>query len=205
MVMSDSRTNVSDRRDHLLRVARDIFADRGYPATTMDDIAAAAGFTKPILYQHFSSKEALYNELVQSASTQLLEAFINATKDVSTPREMVQSAFRGYFDVIMHETAIFRLLFLQPHIGDHLSALRHVESRLTSYIEEMIPLRSDPTLRRQLAASIVGMAEGAATAWLVQQESAGWPQLVDGAVDEMAQRISGLAWGGLRSVQTDAR
>ncbi len=203
MVMSDSRTNVAERRDQLLRVARDIFAERGYPATTMDDIASAAGFTKPILYQHFSSKEALYNELVQNASGQLLEALATATKNVSNPREIVESAFRGYFDVIMHETAIFRLLFLQPHVGDHLSELRRVESRLTSFIEQMIPLRSDPTQRRQLAASVVGMAEGAATAWLVQQESAGWPPLADGAVDEMASRISGLAWGGLRSVQID--
>jgi AcrR family transcriptional regulator len=203
MVLSESRTNVGERRDQLLRVAREIFAERGYQATTMDDVAAAAGFTKPILYQHFSSKESLYNEIVQNASSHLLESLMSATKGVSNPRDIVSSAFRGYFDVIMHETAVFRLLFLQPHVGDHLSELRRVESRLTSYIEELIPLRSDPTLRRQFAASVVGMAEGAATAWLVQQENAGWPPLKDGAVEEMASRISRLAWGGLRSVQTD--
>ncbi len=203
MVISETRTNVAERRERLLRVAREIFAERGYQATTMDDVAAAAGFTKPILYQHFSSKEALYNEIVHDASRHLIESLMNATKGVSGPREIVESAFRGYFQVIMHETAVFRLLFLQPHVGDHLSELRRVESRLTSFIEELIPLRSDRTLRRQLAACVVGMAEGAATAWLVQQESAGWPPVNESEIDEMAGRISGLAWGGLRSVETD--
>ena len=62
MVLSESRTNITERREQLLRVARDLFAQRGYQATTMDDLATAAGFTKPILYQHFTSKESLYND-----------------------------------------------------------------------------------------------------------------------------------------------
>ena len=203
MVISETRTNVGERRERLLSVARQIFAERGYQATTMDDVAAAAGFTKPILYQHFSSKESLYNEIVQTTAHQLLVALSRATENVSSPREMVESAFRVYFEVVVNETAAFRLLFLQPQVGDRLSELRVVESRLTSFIEELIPLKSDTQHRRQLAASVVGMAEGAATAWLVQQEHAGWPAIEEGEIEKLAHRIATLAWGGLRSVETD--
>ena len=48
----------AQRRDQLLLVARRIFADKGFQATTMDDIAKEAGFTKPILYQYFDSKSS---------------------------------------------------------------------------------------------------------------------------------------------------
>jgi len=195
MVISDTRHTPADRREQLLNVARVIFAQRGYQATTMDDVATAAGFTKPILYQHFASKESLYNEIVQGASTQLLEGLAAVREQTNSSRAMVDAAFRLYFEAVVNETAAFRLLFLQPHVGEGASELRRVESRLVSFIESLIPLDSDPPLRRQVAASIVGMAEGAATAWLVQQENA--------EVDRLAGRISALAWGGLRSIDVN--
>ncbi len=204
MVISDSRHTSAERRDQLLRVARVIFAERGYQATTMDDVATAAGFTKPILYQHFASKESLYNEIVHAASTRLLEGLAAVSSVASSPRTMVDAAFHLYFEVVVNETAAFRLLFLQPHVGEGASELRRVESRLVSFIESLIPIDSDPALRRQVAASIVGMAEGAATAWLVQQETAGWPPVGDDEVDRLAGNISSLAWGGLRSINRDA-
>ncbi len=203
MVLSDARAPSSDRREQLLQVAQKIFAERGYQATTMDDLAAAAGFTKPILYQHFSSKEALYNEIVQSMAQHLLQELGAATQGESTPRGMVEAAFRAYFTIVVNQTDVFRLLFLQAPIGDHAKEIRRVESLVTSFIETFIPLESDPRIRRQIAASIVGMAEGAATSWLLQQEASGWPTPQEGEIDRMAAAVASLAWGGLRTMQID--
>jgi AcrR family transcriptional regulator len=200
MVLGDTRTAGAERRERLLEVAREIFAERGYQATTMDDLASAAGFTKPILYQHFASKEALYNEIVEEAADQLAAALTAATAATSVPRTMVESAFRVFFEVVVNETAAFRLLFLQPPVGDSITELRKVETRLASFIEDLIPLEGHPDHRRQLAASLVGMAEGAATAWLIQQERAGWPTVDSGEIEGLASRIATLAWGGLRAV-----
>jgi AcrR family transcriptional regulator len=201
VVLSEPRANVADRREQLLRVAREIFAERGYQATTMDDLATAAGFTKPILYQHFSSKEALYNEIVHVTTTQLIEALVGSTSNTAGPREKVESAFEAFFEIVVNETSAFRILFLQPQVGSRLSELRRVETRMTSFIEEQLPHVSDVRYRRQIAASIVGMAEGAATAWLVQQEALGWPAVGQADVVELARRTATLAWGGLRSVE----
>ncbi len=57
------RLPAEQRRRQLLDVACDVFATSGFSATAMDDIAAAAGVTKPVLYQHFPSKRALFVEL----------------------------------------------------------------------------------------------------------------------------------------------
>ena len=56
------------RRQQLLDVALSCSPQRGFNATTMDDIAEAAGVTKPLLYQHFVSKRALYLELLDSVA-----------------------------------------------------------------------------------------------------------------------------------------
>lgn len=200
MVLGETRTATADRREKLLEVARDIFAERGYQATTMDDVATAAGFTKPILYQHFSSKESLYNEIVEAAAAQLIDALTAATASTDAPRTMVEKAFHVFFEVVVNQTAAFRLLFLQPPVGESVTELRRVETTLATFIEERIPLLEDRDHRRQLAASLVGMAEGAATAWLVQQEHAGWPPIADGEIERLATRTATLAWGGLRAV-----
>ena len=62
-----------------------LFAERGYRATTMDDVAEAAGVTKPLVYQHFSSKRALYLELVDSVARELLAAVARATAAAEGP------------------------------------------------------------------------------------------------------------------------
>ena len=53
MVITDDRPQHGERRELLLAVAKKVFAERGFQAATMDDIAKEAGFTKPILYQYF--------------------------------------------------------------------------------------------------------------------------------------------------------
>ncbi len=62
----------TERRAQLLELATRVFTERGYQATSMDDIARAAGVTKPVLYQHFSSKEDLYGEVIEITGATLL-------------------------------------------------------------------------------------------------------------------------------------
>ena len=55
----------ADRRATILAAAKRLFATRGYAATSLDDVAAAAGVSKPVVYDHFDSKRALYFELMR--------------------------------------------------------------------------------------------------------------------------------------------
>jgi AcrR family transcriptional regulator len=67
-----TRLPAARRRRQLLDVAQEVFASRGFHATSMDEVAEAAGVTKPVLYQHFDSKRRLYQELLEDVGQQLL-------------------------------------------------------------------------------------------------------------------------------------
>ncbi|MGO1569145.1 MAG: TetR/AcrR family transcriptional regulator [Brachybacterium sp.] len=62
----------AQRRTQLLELATRVFTDKGFQSTSMDDIAAAAGVTKPVLYQHFDSKESLYVEVLDIIAESML-------------------------------------------------------------------------------------------------------------------------------------
>ena len=201
--LSGERTPPPERRDHLLAVARTVFANGGFQATTMDEIAHEAGFTKPILYQYFDSKTELYREVVTETAETLLNSLRAAVEDASTPRERIEVSFKVFFDMVVEETDAFRILFIHSHEGETKGDLRAFEAALVSFIEPLIAVRIKPDHRRQLAAGVVGIAEGAATAWLIQQEARGWPPPRPGVAQRLAARSATLAWGGLRSIQID--
>jgi AcrR family transcriptional regulator len=209
MVMNDERapagerTPPSERREELLLVARRIFAEKGFQATTMDDIAKEAGFTKPILYQYFDSKVELYREIVNQTAQKLMSSLRQSVEAAGSPRAKIEVAFRVYFEMVVSETDAFRILFLQSHEGETKGDLRAVELGWVSFMEPLIAMRIKPDHRRQLAAGVIGIAEGAATAWLIQQEGKGWPAPKPGAAERLAARTATLAWGGLRSVELD--
>ena len=209
MVINDERspqterTPPTERRDQLLLVARSIFAERGFQATTMDDIAKEAGFTKPILYQYFESKTELYREIVNQTAEKLLTSLRNAVAEVESPRSKIEVAFSVYFEMVVSETDAFRILFIHSHEGETKGDLRAVELGLVSFLQPLIAVRIKPDHRRQLAAGVVGIAEGAATAWLIQQEGKNWPTPSPGVAERLAARSATLAWGGLRSVELD--
>src|SRR6202453_1860130 len=144
MVLNDERSSQTERtphaerRDQLLLVARGIFAERGFQATTMDDIAKEAGFTKPILYQYFDSKTELYREIVNQTAEKLMNSLRAAVAEVESPRAKIEVAFHVYFEMVVSETDAFRILFIHSHEGETRGDLRNVELGLVSFLEPLI-------------------------------------------------------------------
>lgn len=197
------RLSAGKRRQQLLDVALRLFAAKGYNATTMDDIAEAAGVTKPLLYQHFDSKRALYLELVDTVATTMLTAIGDATAAAATPRQQVEGGFGAYFDLVITHAHAFQLLFgsATPDDPEMSDMLRHVEDLLAAAISTLIDAGLDDDHRQLLAYAVVGMAEGASRYILAN----GTP-VPDGdvpVVDRLASRLADLAWAGLRSVHRD--
>ena len=182
---------------------RPSFAERGFQAATMDDIAREAGFTKPILYQYFDSKTDLYREIVTQTGATLLANLVRAVSSVASPRAQIDVAFQVYFEMVVSETDAFRVLFIHSHEGETWRDLRAIERSLVSFLEPLIAVPISREHRRQLAAGVVGIAEGAAIIWLEQQAAKGWPPPAPGAAQRLAERSATLAWGGLRTVQQD--
>ena len=203
MAIIEERPQHIERREQLLAVAKKIFAERGFQSTTMDDIAKEAGFTKPILYQFFQSKTELYKEIVEDIATSMIHSLSKAVNSAEAPRAKIEVAFRVYFDMVVSDTDAFRILFIHAHDGETAGELRKLETGLISFMVPYIDLSISNDHRRQLAAGVLGIAEGAAVVWLVQQEAKGWPVVAANEAERLASRSATLAWGGLRAVQQD--
>src|SRR6202522_3138892 len=197
------RLTADQRRQQLVAVALELFARRGYRSTTMEDIAEAAGVTKPLVYQHFSSKRALYLELVNSIAQELLLAVRSAVMQAEGPRQQVELGFAAYFRLVVSREAEFRLLYGRDHADDHElgRALRTVEDAIAEAIDPLIDAGLDDDHRRLLAYGIVGMAEGVSRRFMAQRPDS--EAEVDEEAQKLARRMADLAWAGLRSVHAD--
>ncbi len=91
---STPRLPAARRRRQLLDTARAVFAERGFHSTSMNDIADAAGVTKPVLYQHFSSKRDLFREVLEDVGGRLEETIAKAAAGAPGPREQVEAEAR---------------------------------------------------------------------------------------------------------------
>jgi len=192
------------RRQQLLDVALTLFAERGYNATTMDDTAEAAGVTKPLLYQHFDSKRALYLELVDSVATTMLDAIGKAVATADGPRQQVEGGFAAYFQLVVTHPEAFNLLFGSnvPNDPELSRAVRKVQDTIAEAIDPLIDAGLDEDHRRLLAYAMVGMAEGASHHFVGTRNPVERGTEVAEA-GRLARRLADLAWAGLRSVHPD--
>jgi AcrR family transcriptional regulator len=189
------RLPAARRRKQLLDVALEVFAVRGFHPTSMNDLAEAAGVTKPVLYQHFGSKRELYLELLEDVGGRLREAIAKATSEAAGPREQVERGFAAYFRFVAEHQAAFQVLFGGGTRRDEEFAThaRRVEENIADFIATLIDVDGlDPNARRLLAHGIVGLAEGVGRHWLHEG--------LQGDPDELAARIAELAWAGLRGI-----
>jgi AcrR family transcriptional regulator len=194
------RLTAPRRRRQLIDVALETFAQTGYTATTMEDIALAAGVTKPLLYQHFASKRSLYLELIDDVTHRLIEMLERAASSETALRRKVESGMLAYFRFALENRSAMRMLFDAPPDEELARGLRSIQEAIASFVAPLIEADLDEEHRHTLAIAIVGMTEGVTRHWLRHRE-----REVPGADAEkesiiLAERVSDLAWSGLRAV-----
>ena len=196
------RLSAGERRAQLITVALRLFSERGFRATTMDDVADAAGVTKPLVYQHFSSKRALYLELVDRVAKELVAQIASAVRGADGPRQQVERGFAAFFHMVVTHEDAFLLLYGRNEADPDLDeAQRRVESAIAEAIGPLINAGLDDDHRRFLAYAVVGMAEGASRHWVATRGEQRRTPNAEAA--RLGQRLADLAWAGLRSVHAD--
>jgi AcrR family transcriptional regulator len=189
------RLPAAQRRTQLLETAVHVFAEHGYHAASMNDVAEAAGVTKPVLYQHFSSKRELFIELLTAIGNELRDTIAKATADAEGPRQQVEQGMRAYFRFVDQQTDSFRVLFGAGARRDpeFASFARAVEESIAESIAELIVVEGQPAEHRDLLAhGIVGMTEAASRHWLAHDR--------EPDVDTLASQLARLAWSGMRGL-----
>ena len=177
-------------------VALAVFGEHGFHPTSMNDVAEAAGVTKPVLYQHFRSKRELYKQVLSDVGDQLLDAISKATAAARSPHEQVELGFIAYFRFVESNEAAFRVLFGGGTRRDEEFAAQVavVEGAIAEAIAALIDVEElTVEQRRQLAHGLVGLAEGASRLWM--DEGAKDP------AEDVARLMADLAWRGLRAIR----
>jgi AcrR family transcriptional regulator len=192
--MTSPRLTADARREQILDVAIDVFGRAGYYGASMNDIADAAGVTKPVVYQHFDSKSDLYRALLEAVGDRLLASIAKATAEATDGKEQTEQGFLAYFRWVSQRHDEFMLLFGSSahHDGEFSAQIRRITDEAADAIAPLIAVDIDPEHRSTLAHALVGLAEGAS------RRLVGLGEAFDAV--EIAREVSALAWAGLRAV-----
>lgn len=190
--IKQARLPRAERRAQLLAAAHTVFAERGYHAAAMDDIAEAASVSKPVLYQHFPGKRELYLALLDSELTELQDRLTDAVRGTDDNAERVLATVRGYFDYMASDSGSHRLVFSSdlandPDVATRISAF---ESAIGAEIGKIIEAQAglEPDAAELLGHALAGAAETAALRWVDE------PSV---PLEEAVMLVTRLAWRGI--------
>ena len=101
----------AEREHQVLETARIMFAERGFAAVTMDEIAAEVGVTKPLLYTYFGNKEGLYLACMEPAAEALVDTVAAAVAATETPGAAMRAGVHAFFIFVDADRSAWRVLF----------------------------------------------------------------------------------------------
>ncbi len=189
------------RRQQLLDVGRSLFAERGYDGTSVEEIAARAGVSKPVVYEHFGGKEGLYAVVVDREVQHLLDTFTNALTG-DQPRLLLEQATLALLTYIEDEADGFRILVRESPLGlERAGGFATIISDIANQVEyilggEFKRLGYETKLAGLYSQALVGMVALTGQWWLDNRK----PKR-----DEVAAHLVNLAWNGLAHLETKPR
>ena len=196
--MPETRVRMTSvqRREQLIQVARNLFAEHGVEATSVEEIAASAGVSKPIVYEHFGSKDGLY-AVVVDREVQRLETAINQA--LSTPgaryREIIERGALALLDYIDECPEGFRIISRDSSstTGSFASILSDITMSAEDLLRPGLEKRGfDPKLAGPFGQALVGLVAMAGQTWLETRTP---------AKDVLAAQLVNLAWNGLSGLE----
>jgi AcrR family transcriptional regulator len=184
------------RRQQLLDIGRELFGQRGFEATSIEEIAARADVSKPVVYEHFGGKEGLYAVVVDREVRALLERITTALTG-GHPRELLEQAALALLGYIEEETSGFRVLVrespLMSAIGNFGSVMNDVAHQVEHILGAEFKSRGyDPKLAELYSQALVGMVALTGRWWLEVRKP---------RKETVAAHLVNLAWNGLSHLE----
>jgi AcrR family transcriptional regulator len=193
------RLPADERRALVVEAAGRLFGEHGYDATRLDDVAAAAGVTKPILYRHFAGKQALYLALLERHRADL-GSFAGQIPTEGTPEQRLRVVLEVWFAYVEAHSYAWKMLFRDTGGGPEIEAFRvDVHERARTVLAELIrSLAEAPIPPRELEplAELMRMGMASLVLWWIDDPGASR----DAIVDAMTR-----VWVGLLAAQPGRR
>lgn len=189
-----------ERREQLVEVGRSLFAERGFDATSVEEIAAKAGVSKPVVYEHFGGKEGLYAVVVDREMRLLLDMVTSALTG-GHPRELLEQAAFALLDYIEKSADGFRILVRDSPVTTSTGNFASLISDIATQVEHILGVefsarRYDPALAPMYSQMLVGMVALTGQWWLDVRSP--------GKADVAAHLVN-LAWNGLSGLEEQPR
>jgi AcrR family transcriptional regulator len=179
---SRRRLSAAERRQVVLDAAGRLFGERGYDGINLDQVAAAAGVTKPILYRHFDSKRALYLAVLERHRADL-DSFSPLIPDQGAPRERIRRVLDAWLTYVEQYSYAWKMLFRDSGGGAEIEAFRRdVHARARAVLAQIIRLLSQvriPEHEIEPLAELMSMGMGSLVLWWIETGTAGRETLLD--------------------------
>lgn len=182
-----------------MAVGRAAFASKGYEATAIDEVAAKAGVSKPIVYEHFGSKEGLYAAIVEREMDLLVEK-VGERIAQGSPRQRFEGAVLAFLTYAKDQPAGFAVLTRDSPLGAARRGLTRVIDDLAQRVGDIFRAEFEqagfnPKVAPIYANALVGMVTQVGQWWAA--EGRGF------SAAEVARHVAALGWMGLRHLPKD--
>jgi len=196
------RRDRAAREREILAAAERIFGDRGYQGTSMDDVAAAVGVSKPLIYQYYGSKDGLFLACLARLRANLLETVSDAVLAATDAEDALYAGFVAWFQFLDDHPQAWSVLIDEGMLaaGPMAAATDEVRNAFVELISAMVRLNLPPNRPADadeieiLAQSISGATERLAV-WRTRTPNPPTPEKV-------AQTLHELLWQGLKTLST---
>lgn len=196
-----ARMTGKQRREQLLAVSRTLFAEKGFDGTSIEEIAARAKVSKPVVYEHFGGKEGIYAVVVDREIEALLGALTGALSSPAHPRKLVEAAALTLLDYIESSTDGFRILVRDSPVAQATGTFSSLIGDVATQVEHLLAHQFkrqglDPKTAPMYAQMLVGMVALTGQWWLDARSP---------NKREVAAHLVNLAWNGLAGIERNPK
>ncbi|KRB73286.1 hypothetical protein ASE01_21310 [Nocardioides sp. Root190] len=184
------------RRAQLVSAAEDVFVRLGYQGAAVEDIAAAAGVTRTLIYKYFADKDEIYLECLRVARGELDAAVVAAAGGVESPEEQLRAGLRSYFLFVRDRGSTWDVLFgggaaVAGRVAEAASRHRYE----TAEVITALILGAAPHLDQDSASTYAHAVSGAG-----EQAAKWWRRHPHIETEVMVERLMDVLWTGLERI-----
>jgi AcrR family transcriptional regulator len=185
------------RRAQLLDVSRRLFAEKGFEGTSIEEIAARAEVSKPVVYEHFGGKEGIYAVVVDREIQALTSALTGALEGGGHPKVLVERTALALLSYIEASEDGFRILVRDSPVAQATGTFSSLIGDVATQVEHLLADQFtrqglSPRTAPMYAQMLVGMVALTGQWWLDARRP---------AKNEVAAHLVNLAWNGLSSLE----
>jgi AcrR family transcriptional regulator len=182
------RLPAAERRERILAAAQEVFAQRGYHGSSLDDIARASGTSKALIYEHFDSKRTLHDALITEHASELARRFAANAASGVVGEERLRRGIDIFFGWVEERQEAWRALFRDAADPELRPLIDRLQSAATQAIVSLVPPGGSEQQAEMYASLVSGACQALANWW------GDHPEVARG---ELVDRVMEVVWVGL--------